>query len=192
MEVATPIQAKNLAPFSFAIGFIASIAAIVRTVYTYKAVVVDDRTWAAYPVYIWSWVELYLGLVTQISARITNISKSFFLTTTAVCACVLPSLGSWDLYYPKLVGSLNRSEQNSSMSSSRFWCSKSRSNPNRRNVIELADTDDEERGVFPERDVTIETFHHPKAKRESMGSQGSCAATYSTTGLPCSSFKPWS
>ena len=47
----------------FAIGFIASTASIVRTVYVWYSTSNYDRTWTAYPVYIWSSVELYLGLV---------------------------------------------------------------------------------------------------------------------------------
>ncbi|RAL68252.1 hypothetical protein DID88_008952 [Monilinia fructigena] len=109
-------------------------------------------TWTTYPVYIWSSIEIYLALF---------------------CACVPPSVGFWKLYYPKLVGTLSRSQINASKTS-RFWSSRSESNRDRTNVHELADTDDEERGIIVERGITIETVHNPKG--QSMGSEGSCTA----------------
>ncbi|KAM0171002.1 hypothetical protein ACHAPF_008569 [Botrytis cinerea] len=148
----------------FAIGFIASTASIVRTVYVWYSTSNYDRTWTAYPVYIWSSVELYLGLF---------------------CACTPPSVGFWKLYYPKLVGTFNRSEQNTSKSS-KFWSSKSGSKQDRSNSHELADTDDEERGIVIERGVTIETYNY--AKDESKGVQGSCTVIDQSPQLPSFSF----
>ncbi|THV45430.1 hypothetical protein BGAL_0490g00050 [Botrytis galanthina] len=148
----------------FAIGFLASTASVVRTVYVCNSTSNYDRTWTTYPVFIWSSVEVYLGLF---------------------CACMPPSVGFWKLYYPKLVGTFNRSEQNTSKSS-KFWSSKSESKQDRNNSHELADTDDEERGIIVERDVTIETHNH--TKDESMGIQGSCTVIDQSPQLPNFSF----
>ncbi|TGO07556.1 hypothetical protein BTUL_0265g00050 [Botrytis tulipae] len=148
----------------FAIGFLASTASIVRTVYVTESTSNYDRTWPTYLVFIWSSVEVYLGLF---------------------CACMPPSVGFWKLYYPKLVGTFNQSEQNT-FKSSKFWGSKSESRQDRNNSHELTDTDDEERGIFVERDVTIETDNH--AKDESMGVQGSCTVIDQAPQLPNFSF----
>ncbi|KAB8304360.1 hypothetical protein EYC80_003768 [Monilinia laxa] len=157
-----PFKQRVSLCFLFAIGFLASSASVVRTVFVYKSVSNGDRTWTTYPVYIWSSIEIYLALF---------------------CACVPPSVGFWKLYYPKLVGTLSRSQLNAS-NKSRFWSSRSESNRDRTNVHELADTDDEERGIVVERGITIETFHHPKG--QSMGIEGSCTAVDSSSPGPSS------
>ncbi|ESZ96957.1 hypothetical protein SBOR_2639 [Sclerotinia borealis F-4128] len=148
----------------FAIGFLTSTASIIRTVYVYESTDVTDKSWATYAVYMWSSVELYLGLF---------------------CACIPPSVGFWKLYYPKVLGSFNRSEENTSKTRS-FWSSSSVSKHDRKNAFELADTDDEERGIVVERGITIETYY---SKSESMGSRGLCTAMVQSPALPIYPFK---
>ncbi|QSZ37460.1 hypothetical protein DSL72_008558 [Monilinia vaccinii-corymbosi] len=136
----------------FAVGFLASSASVVRTVYIYVYSVNGDGTWFSNDVYIWCSVEIYLGLS---------------------CACMPPSVGFWKLYYPKVMGTIARSEPQISKAS-RFWSSKTESKREQTNLHELADTDDEERGITVERGVTVET--HIYSKGQLMALEGSCTA----------------
>lgn len=49
----------------FGAGFIVCAAGIIRTVYTYRVTVSNDRTWMAFPVWLSSDIELYLGIVSH-------------------------------------------------------------------------------------------------------------------------------
>jgi hypothetical protein len=49
----------------FGAGFIVSIVGGIRTVYTYRVTVSNDRSWDIFPVYITASVELYVGIVSQ-------------------------------------------------------------------------------------------------------------------------------
>ena len=69
----------------FGIGFMVSIAGCVRTVYTYQASVSNDRTWAIYPVWLSSCVELYVGIVSNLQ----SYKETFLIKETRF---VLPSL----------------------------------------------------------------------------------------------------
>lgn len=47
----------------FGVGFLVTLAGAVRTVFLFRTTESFDKTWLAYPVYIASSVELYIGIV---------------------------------------------------------------------------------------------------------------------------------
>jgi hypothetical protein len=55
--------------FLFGAGFMVSIAGCVRTVYTFKVTVSNDRTWAIFPAWLSSCVELYVGIVSFLASH---------------------------------------------------------------------------------------------------------------------------
>jgi hypothetical protein len=49
----------------FGVGILVTLAGGVRTIYLYRVTSEWDKTWLAYPVYICSSVELYIGIVSR-------------------------------------------------------------------------------------------------------------------------------
>lgn len=60
-----PSRQKAFVSILFLVGLLTSTASIVRVVYVYQATSGSDRTWATYTVFMWSSVEVYLGIVSQ-------------------------------------------------------------------------------------------------------------------------------
>ena len=60
-----PSRQQVILGLLFGAGFIVSAAGCVRTVYTYRLTVSNDRTWMASPAWLSSSVELYLGIVNR-------------------------------------------------------------------------------------------------------------------------------
>jgi hypothetical protein len=66
----------------FSLGFIVTVAGIVRTYYIYRSVVASyDQTWEAYPLWICAAVEIDLGVV-SFGFSLLNAQDSFRLTTS--------------------------------------------------------------------------------------------------------------
>jgi hypothetical protein len=59
-----PLRQRIIVALLFGIGFVVCLAGIVRTYYMYKATAgYHDVTWDAYPAWLATAVELYLGIV---------------------------------------------------------------------------------------------------------------------------------
>lgn len=58
-----PTQQQVAIIVLFGVGFLVTLAGAVRTAFLYRATTSFDKTWLAYPVYIASSVELYIGIV---------------------------------------------------------------------------------------------------------------------------------
>lgn len=54
----------------FALGFSSCIAGVVRTYYTYRVLLTWDSTWASFPVWVSSGIELYIGIVRATSSQL--------------------------------------------------------------------------------------------------------------------------
>jgi hypothetical protein len=84
-----------------------TVAGCVRTIYTYRVSVSYDQTWMAFPVWISSSVELYVGVVSYLHS-----CDDFSNTRKQICASVPPTKKFFSRYVPKLLGSsiLSRSK----------------------------------------------------------------------------------
>jgi len=74
----------------FGCGFISCTAGVVRTYYTYQVSQTYDQVWAAYPVWVTSAIELYVGII---------------------CASVPASKPFFSTYIPRLFDSLQGSQR---------------------------------------------------------------------------------
>jgi hypothetical protein len=64
----------------FSLGFIVTVAGIVRTYYIYQSVVASyDQTWQAYPLWICAAIEIDLGVV-RLAFPPRNVQDQFQLT----------------------------------------------------------------------------------------------------------------
>jgi hypothetical protein len=65
-----PRQQRVAVVILFSLGFIVTIAGIVRTWYIYKSLIAEyDITWYAYPLWIAAAVEIDLGVVSFLYAQ---------------------------------------------------------------------------------------------------------------------------
>ncbi|CZR65357.1 related to L-fucose permease [Phialocephala subalpina] len=69
-----PIQQQVIVILLFGAGFLVSCAGAVRTYYLYKVTITWDKTWEAFPVWLSSSVELYLGII----CASVPVTKKFF------------------------------------------------------------------------------------------------------------------
>ena len=79
-----PLRQRIIVALLFGVGFIVCFAGVVRTYYMYK--VTDgyhDVTWDAYPVWLGTAVELYLGIV-RLSHLLSSKAKIQELTITGL------------------------------------------------------------------------------------------------------------
>jgi len=58
-----PTRQKVVVSGLFALGLLSAAAGVARTYYTYMVTRTWDQTWAAYPVWLTSALELYIGMV---------------------------------------------------------------------------------------------------------------------------------
>jgi hypothetical protein len=59
-----PLRQRIAVGFLFSLGFIVTIAGIIRTWYIYKSLIAEyDQTWYAYPLWIAAAVEIDLGVI---------------------------------------------------------------------------------------------------------------------------------
>jgi hypothetical protein len=84
----------------FGAGFMVTIAGCVRTVHTYRVSISYDQTWMAFPVWISSSVELYVGVVSYL-----NSCNDFSDSRKQIGASVPPTRKFFSRYIPKLLGS---------------------------------------------------------------------------------------
>ena len=69
-----PLRQQVILVLLFGAGFLVTIAGIVRTIYTFRVTNAWDKTWLAYPVWLASSVELYVGIVRH-SLLLTDFSN---------------------------------------------------------------------------------------------------------------------
>lgn len=60
-----PLRQKVVVSLLFGLGFLSAGAGVARTYYTYMVTRTWDQTWAAYPVWLTSALELYIGMVSD-------------------------------------------------------------------------------------------------------------------------------
>ena len=82
----------------FGFGFIICAAGAIRTVLNYRFDVSNDRTWMAQPVWLSSDMELYLGIVSNLSSVI-NVSER----TLQICASIPTTKKFVSRYAPRLL-----------------------------------------------------------------------------------------
>jgi len=63
MGLTLPGRQKWIIMLLFGLGLLSSAAGVARTYYTYNVTKTYDQTWAAYPVWLTSALELYIGMV---------------------------------------------------------------------------------------------------------------------------------
>ena len=102
-----PLRQQIILVLLFGAGFMVTIAGCVRTVQTYRVSISYDQTWMAFPVWISSSVELYVGVVSYFNS--CNDSSN---NRKQICASVPPTKKFFSRYIPKLLGSsiLSRSK----------------------------------------------------------------------------------
>jgi hypothetical protein len=111
----------------FGVGFMVSIAGCVRTVYTYQAAVSNDRTWAIYPVWLSSCVELYVGIVRNLQ----SYKETFLIKRNKICASIPATKKFFSHFIPRLLDSdLTRSRTAISMQTKSYHSSTPATIPN--------------------------------------------------------------
>lgn len=64
-RVKLPVQQQIVLGLLFAVGFFITLVGAIRTYYLYNVTSKWDKTWEAYPVWLTSSVELYVGIVSS-------------------------------------------------------------------------------------------------------------------------------
>jgi hypothetical protein len=95
-----PLRQQIILVLLFGAGFMVTFAGCVRTIYTYRVSISYDQTWMAFPVWISSSVELYVGVVSNLISI-----KDFSNNRKQICASVPPTKKFFSRYVPKLLGS---------------------------------------------------------------------------------------
>lgn len=72
-----PPRQKVLVTTLFGLGLLSAAAGVARTYYTYMVTRTYDQTWAAYPVWLTSALELYIGMVSSPSLQSLLTKKRF-------------------------------------------------------------------------------------------------------------------
>lgn len=68
-----PPRQKVLVTCLFGLGFLSAAAGVARTYYTYMVTKTYDQTWASYPVWLTSALELYIGMVSSLPCLIHQL-----------------------------------------------------------------------------------------------------------------------
>jgi hypothetical protein len=110
-----PMRQRLLVSLLFGAGFIVCFAGIVRTYYFYRLTDgYHDITWDAYPVWLSTAVELYIGLVS------ISLDPTFWcflqriLTSGQVCTSIPPTKPFFARYMPKLISATSKYTQSGS------------------------------------------------------------------------------
>lgn len=91
-------------------GYVVSFAGAIRTYYTYKELSSLDETWEAYPNWISSSVELYVGVVSVtlpcIAHGVTTCQRT---NSTKICASIPATKPFFVRYLPRLLDDVSHS-----------------------------------------------------------------------------------
>lgn len=81
-RVKLPFQQQLILVMLFAVGFLITLVGVVRTYYLYKVDKDWDKTWEAYPVWLTSSLELYVGVVSSL------LTLYLHATPILTCSCL--------------------------------------------------------------------------------------------------------
>jgi hypothetical protein len=104
LKLKLPLRQRIFVALLFGCGFVVCFAGIVRTYYFYRLTDgYHDITWDAFPVWISSAIELYIGIVRLFHSKNLSFALTLLLTINQICTSAPPTKPFFIRYVPKLL-----------------------------------------------------------------------------------------
>jgi hypothetical protein len=104
LKLKLPLRQRIFVALLFGAAFVVCFAGVVRTYYFYRLTDgYHDITWDAFPVWISSAIELYIGIVRLSQSKCLSYGLGLLLTINQICTSAPPTKPFFLRYVPKLL-----------------------------------------------------------------------------------------